>query len=252
MKRVGNLLIGTVSMIALSALPLHLDLGSLGSFDGSAAYAKGGNGGGNGNGNGGGNSGGNGNGGGNGKGGGSSNAGGKGQSDKADKGKSASAKGAAKSSDKAKTPVAETAKKTSQEVKVAKEAVPLKARKIVALPETAPVPDPAAKVEEQNLHAKLAGLNSLQRNYHAYLNSRSSRFAPVFDFVVGSAEGMTDLDQAVLRQALLDAANENRVAQYGDDYLDAKVMGWAENVLGVGPAVGKIDEVRNSMLTDEQ
>jgi hypothetical protein len=241
MKRVRNLLIGTVSMVALTALPLHLHLGGLGCFDGSVAYAKGGNGGGNGNG---------GNGNGKGKGGENGNAGGKSQSDKADRGKSASAKGAAKADDKDKTQVAGTAKKTSQDVKVAKAAVPLKTRKVVTLPETAPAPDVAAKVEDQNLHAKLAGLNSLQRNYHAYLNSQSARFAPVFDFVVGSAKGMTELDQDVLRQALLEAANENRVAQYGDNYLDAEVMDWATDVLGVGPADGKIDEVRETLMID--
>ncbi len=47
MKRIRNLLIGAVSVFALSALPLHLDLGSLGSYDlSSAQAAKGGNGGG--------------------------------------------------------------------------------------------------------------------------------------------------------------------------------------------------------------
>ena len=75
MKRLRNIVIGAVSVFALSALPLHLDLGTLGSYDlSSAQAAKGGNGGGGGNGNGGGKGGGgggNGNGhsGGNGKGG---------------------------------------------------------------------------------------------------------------------------------------------------------------------------------------
>ena len=55
MKRLRNIVIGAVSVFALSALPLHLDLGSLGSYDLSGAQAaKGGNGGGGGNGNGGG------------------------------------------------------------------------------------------------------------------------------------------------------------------------------------------------------
>ena len=47
MKRVRNIVIGAVSVFALSALPLHLELGSLGSYDlSSAQAAKGGNGGG--------------------------------------------------------------------------------------------------------------------------------------------------------------------------------------------------------------
>ena len=56
MKRVRNIVIGAVSVFALSALPLHLELGSLGSYDlSSAQAAKGGNGGGGGNGHSGGN-----------------------------------------------------------------------------------------------------------------------------------------------------------------------------------------------------
>ena len=48
--------------------------------------------------------------------------------------------------------------------------------------------------------------------------------------------------------ALLDAANKNRVAQYGEDnYVNDDVMNWAKDVLGVGDAVGKIDEVRDSI-----
>ena len=58
-------------------------------------------------------------------------------------------------------------------------------------------------------------------------------------------------DDEALKQALLDAANKNRVAQYGDDYVNDDVMDWAKDVLGVGGAVGKIDQVRES-LDDSQ
>jgi hypothetical protein len=51
-------------------------------------------------------------------------------------------------------------------------------------------------------------------------------------------------DETALREALLSMANENRVAQYGDDYLDAELMDWAKGVLGVDEAFGKIDEVK--------
>ena len=50
---------------------------------------------------------------------------------------------------------------------------------------------------------------------------------------------------------MLDAANKNRVQQYGDDYLDDNVMDWARDVLGVGDDFGKIDEVRESLETSD-
>ncbi len=200
----------------------------------------------------------------------------------------------------------------------------------------------------KNFHAKLAGLNSLNRNFHAYLHTQSPRFAALAAFVVTSAQyesarsrlaarnhdlttaearlgalveasGIEPYDGAVgvyneasladlqdrlsylnsvapapddedaynaerdaltsilssdeaadvseaqsavdeaearaaassigtddhaLKEALSDAANRNRLAQYGDDYIDGAVMDWAKDVLGVGDSFGKIDEVR--------
>lgn len=54
-----------------------------------------------------------------------------------------------------------------------------------------------------------------------------------------TAEGATD-DEA-LKEALLLAANDNRVAQYGDDYVTDDILDWAKSVLGVGDANGAID-----------
>jgi hypothetical protein len=59
-------------------------------------------------------------------------------------------------------------------------------------------------------------------------------------------------DDDTLRQALLDAANKNRVAQYGDDYINDDVMDWAKDVLGVGDADGTIDRVRETLEIDSQ
>ena len=124
-----------------------------------------------------------------------------------------------------------------------------RALEVAALPDTVVVPQ--AKPDQGSLHARLGGLNSLQRNYHAYLNSQSPRFAPVFDYVRDSAEGVPDPDDVALKEALLDAANENRVARY-DDYLNDDVMKWSKDVLGVGAADGKIDEVRETLEIDSQ
>jgi hypothetical protein len=341
MKRIPKLLLGAVSALAISALPINLDSVASGDFD-AAAYAKGDKGGGNGNGNGGGN------GGGNGKGGGAG-----------ERGKSADAKGHTKASGAGKTAgstfgavfgkersrIKSSAARTSPaKTKTAKSSN--KAVKMAALPAEAPLPDAKPK----NFNAKLAGLNSLKRNYHAYLNSQSPRMAAIRDFVMASAEfdlaredvaeataalaeaqadfaaavnaaGLTPYDGAVgvyddptvdslearladltaadetvddpaldaeiaavegllgsaeatavadaetsldeaelaaetaavgtddeaLRAALLDAANDNRVAEYGDDYVDQEMMDWAKDLLGVGDAYGKIDEVRETL-----
>ena len=366
MKRVRKLLIGAVSVFALSALPLHLDLGSLGSYDlSSAQAAKGGNGGGGGNGNGGGGNGGGGgksNGGGHGNGG---KAGGSSHSNKAG-GKSASAAGHSGSlfskSHSRSGKVTPKSKSSSQFAEKRGSASKVKAAKansvrteLAALPQTMVAPELQATVKEKNLHAKLAGLNSLNRNYHAYMNSQSPRFASIATFVRDSAEfdiaterlaaaeaelaaaqtgfdarvassGVVPYDGAIgvyddptlaelearldhlnsvpvapedemawaaerdalesvlasseadaladaetsfadaetiadeaavgtddeaLRAALLDAANKNRVQQYGDDYLDDNVMDWARDVLGVGDDFGKIDEVRESLETSD-
>ena len=59
-------------------------------------------------------------------------------------------------------------------------------------------------------------------------------------------------DDEALREALVDAANRNRIAQYGDDYVNDDVMDWAKDVLGVGDRVGKIDEVRETLEVDSQ
>jgi hypothetical protein len=72
---------------------------------------------------------------------------------------------------------------------------------------------------------------------------------------LGNAEDAVDAasvgtDDDALKAALLDAANKNRVAQYGDDYVNDDVLNWAKNVLGVGDAVGKIDEVRGTLTDD--
>jgi hypothetical protein len=207
---------------------------------------------------------------------------------------------------------------------------------VAQLPKQVPVP--SEKLKEKNLKARLAGLNSLKRNYHAYLNSQAPRMASIRAFVLASAKldlanerlttaqaefaarvsaaeiepydgavgvyddpTLADLqdrldqlehasvapedldawqaekssleslldsaeaeavgraedeaeraalgtDDQALRQALLDAANKNRVAQYGEEnYVNDDVMNWAKDVLGVGDHFGKIDEVREDL-----
>jgi len=56
---------------------------------------------------------------------------------------------------------------------------------------------------------------------------------------VAADQSATDDD--ALKQALVAAANKNRIAQYGDDYVDAAMLDWAKQKLGVGDYTGLID-----------
>ena len=208
MKLTRNLAVAAVSALAVSAVPLNFESVSLGSLEPSSAFAKGGNGHGNG---------GHGNGGGK--------AGGHGMSGDAH-GRSEGVRGGQQSPGMRLKSIfgqdTHGAKNRSTASKVARSRKSPRAIEVATVPDTAPVP--TAKPDQGALHARLAGLNSLQRNYHAYINSQSPRFAGIFAFVRDSAEGVLGLDEADLKQALLDAANQNRVAQYGDDYLNDDVM----------------------------
>ncbi|KQT04716.1 hypothetical protein ASG68_27900 [Rhizobium sp. Leaf453] len=95
-----------------------------------------------------------------------------------------------------------------------------------------------------------AGLNSLNRNYHAYLNSNDPRFQELFSYVreyaeyelkygEGSIPTDEDLSDQALRDALAKAA--------GTETISDETLSWAKYVLGVGPRAGKIDEVRRHL-----
>ncbi|MFI0849677.1 hypothetical protein [Mesorhizobium sp. IMUNJ 23232] len=342
MTRANRFLLGTISALAIAALPLNLGQSGSGGFGLAVAQAKGGNGGGNGGGHGG-------NGGGNGKGGGGEH--GKSSDARGHAGSSKASRAAARSANG--TVRADFGKQKSHMKSASAKALSARSTKAktATLPASVALPD----AKPQNFHAKLAGLNSLKRNYNAYLNSKSPRMAAISAFVRASAEldiareretkaaaalaearaefaaaaeeaALTPYDGAVgayddptveslrerladlnaatvadedlsdwqaevdaveslldsaeadavadaeaaraaaerdvetasvgtddeaLREALLSAANDNRVAQYGeDDYVDDEMMDWAKDLLGVGPAVGKIDEVRNTLDTE--
>ncbi len=234
----SNLLIGAACAVGISVLPVNFETVATGSVEPAAAFGKGGNG------NGGGGNGGNG--------------GGRG----GERGKSAEARGHNKSGHGAtKGRSAERllgslfdtdkrgARKKASVDKVAKSSrkAGLEVR-TAALPQSVAVPAGKPK----NFNARLAGLNSLKRNYNAYMNSQSPRFAAVFDYVMDSATGAIGIDDALLEEALLAAANRNRVDQYGEDYIDEDTLGWAKEILGVGDQYGKIDEVQESLEADAE
>ena len=103
--------------------------------------------------------------------------------------------------------------------------------------------------------AERAGLSSLKRNYHAYLNSNDPRFADVFAYVRGYAEyevangvdaippGAAYSDET-LREALATAAGTTTIS-------DASLE-WAKGILGVGDEIGKIDQVRETLIDEAQ
>lgn len=110
---------------------------------------------------------------------------------------------------------------------------------------------PLEKPKIRPLEAKLAGLNSLNRNYRAYLNSSDPRMAAIRDYAVayatyelangvGALPTDATLDDDALRAALEAAAKPGIV-------IDDEMLGWAKTTLGVGPAVGKIDEIREEL-----
>ena len=96
----------------------------------------------------------------------------------------------------------------------------------------------------------LAGLNSLKRNYHAYINSSDPRMAAISAYVMAYAEfEMINGPDVVPTDPLLgdDALHAALTQASKSGVVTEETLAWAKDVLGVGPAVGKIDQVRNSL-----
>jgi hypothetical protein len=95
-----------------------------------------------------------------------------------------------------------------------------------------------------------AGINSLNRNYHAYLNSNDPRMAAVSAYAIAYAEFEVEhgtdvfpIDPALSDEALRDAlASFTKDGVVTDDTLDR-----AKEILGVGPELGKIDQIRDTL-----
>ena len=96
----------------------------------------------------------------------------------------------------------------------------------------------AIQKELDGLNAAIAATNDLAAAEQALADAQAAAEA--------AGEGTSEDD---LKEALLAAANPNRVAEYGEDYLNDEVMDWAKGVLGVGDAHGKIDEVKGTLQT---
>lgn len=112
----------------------------------------------------------------------------------------------------------------------------------------------AAKKSLKSTKSDTVGLSSLNRNYHAYLNSNDPRLAPVAAYVMAYAEfekvsgpDLVPTDPALSDEALREAlAGFTKGGVVSDDALAE-----AKEILGVGPAVGKIDEIRETLPDPE-
>ena len=114
---------------------------------------------------------------------------------------------------------------------------------------------PKVKPEVRPANADLAGLNSLNRNYRAYLNSADPRMAAIRDYAVAYAtyELASGIDTLPADQTLGDDALRaalEAAAKPGTS-IDDSTLDWAKDLLGVGPAIGKIDEIREELAAAE-
>jgi hypothetical protein len=118
--------------------------------------------------------------------------------------------------------------------------------------DTSDVSDPSDPLPDEELETAgpRPGFSSLNRNYHAYLNSNDPSLAAVsayaIDYAEFEAENGTDaiptdpdLSDEALREALEGFSKDGVVTD--DDLAEAK------EILGVGPTFGKIDEIRETL-----
>ncbi|HXV30281.1 MAG TPA: hypothetical protein VD840_08115 [Sinorhizobium sp.] len=112
----------------------------------------------------------------------------------------------------------------------------------------------AAAVKLANTTSDTAALNSLNRNYHAYLNSNDPRMAAISAYAIAYAEFEAEngVDAIPTDPALSDAALSDALASFtkGGVVTD-ETLADAKEILGVGPAVGKIDQIRETLPETE-
>ena len=97
---------------------------------------------------------------------------------------------------------------------------------------------------------EVGSLNSLKRNYHAYMNSQDPKMAAVRAYVMGYAEFelQNGTNAVPTDPALSDEALRSALAQASKTgVVTDRRLAEAKDILGVGPAVGKIDQVRDAL-----
>lgn len=244
--RITKVVGGGIVAFALTVAPLaSVMMGGTG-----VAFAKGGNG----NGNSGGNSGGggHGNGGGNGNDGGhggGGNGGGNGNGGSAGRHEGASSgHGKSGSAHSGKTSTKSSSKDTrTLDSLFSDDKTSIKAHKALKA-------DKPATAGPKSAKSDMAGFSSLNRNYHAYMNSNDPRMAAVSAYAMKYAEFENEFgvdavptDPALSDEALREALESfTKGGVVTDDALDR-----AKDILGVGPTYGKIDQIRDTLPDPE-
>ena len=97
--------------------------------------------------------------------------------------------------------------------------------------------------------SELKGLNSLNRNYRAYLNSQDPRMAAIASYAKAYAQYEIDMGAAPAPTdpTLGDDALRDALSAFTGDPVSDRVLERAKSILGVGPAQGKIDQIRTAM-----
>ncbi|TDK37103.1 hypothetical protein E2F50_09400 [Rhizobium deserti] len=90
------------------------------------------------------------------------------------------------------------------------------------------------------------GLNSLNRNYRAYLNSNDPKMAAVSAYAKAYAqyEADTGMAPSASDPALGDDALRDALGKFTGAPIDDETLAYGKAVLGVGTAEGKIDQLR--------
>ena len=100
------------------------------------------------------------------------------------------------------------------------------------------------------VHSNTAGINSLNRNYHAYLNSNDPRMAAVSAYAIAYAEFEAEngTDAIPADPALGDEALRDALASFTKDgVVTGDTLDRAKDILGVGAEFGKIDQIRDTL-----
>jgi len=102
--------------------------------------------------------------------------------------------------------------------------------------------------------ARMPGLHSLNRNYHAYLNAKDPRMTAVGAYALAYAqfEAENGVDAIPTDPALSDEALRDALAGFTKDgVVTDAALDEAKSILGVGAQVGKIDQIREALASDE-
>ncbi|WP_028745090.1 hypothetical protein [Rhizobium mesoamericanum] len=102
--------------------------------------------------------------------------------------------------------------------------------------------------------SEFAGMNSLNRNFHAYMHSNDPRMAAVSAYVMAYAEFEAEngTDAIPTDPALSDEALRDALSGFTKDgVVTDAALARAKDILGVGPAVGKIDQIRDTLPVEE-